>query len=130
MFGYLALFLISLMSAFAASVSISGSNNIGALSVVPGAQNLKPPACASLTLTNIVRGSGLINGTPGNDLILGSAIADTINGLGGNDCILAGSGDDIIDGGDDDDIVDGGAGTDVCTLGAGTNTSYNCETLP
>ncbi len=84
------------------------------------ANALKPAQCAGLTLTNLVTGSGNINGTAGNDLILGSNGADVIDGLGGDDCIVGGGGDDTID---------GGADTDVCIGGAGTNGFANCETV-
>ena len=75
--------------------------------------HLRPPACAGLTLLNLVSGSGSLNGTEGNDLILASAGADTINGFGGSDCIVSGGGDDMIDGGIDADICIGGDGSDI-----------------
>lgn len=79
---------------------------------------LKPSACAGITVTNLVSGSGTLTGTSGNDLIIGSAGVDTIDGLGGDDCILGGGGDDQITGGD---------GTDICIGGAGADTFTTCE---
>ncbi len=115
--GLVILISISLGSALASGMSVS-SPNIDAFSRIPTANDLKPAACSSIFLSNIIRGSGTINGTSGNDLILGSSADDIINGNGGNDCIVAGAGNDTIDGGD---------GTDICIEGSGTNTTVNCE---
>jgi Ca2+-binding RTX toxin-like protein len=82
------------------------------------AEDLKPSCCNGLYLTNIVRGSGVLNGTAANDLIIGGDGPDIIDGLGGDDCILGGSGDDMITGGD---------GTDICIGGAGNNIFTACE---
>ncbi len=112
--GVLALILISIVSAFAAGISVP-SSNIGAQSVPVTAEELKPPACGALYLTNIVSGSGTLTGTSANDLIIGSVEADMIDGLGGNDCILGGSGDDLIAGSDGLDVCLGGPGNDVFT---------------
>jgi Ca2+-binding RTX toxin-like protein len=117
MLGLLTLIVVSAASAFAAGLSVPASN-VGLQSVPVTADDLKPPACAALYLTNIVSGSGVLTGTPGNDLILGSAGADIIDGLGGDDCIRAGNGDDFITGGD---------GTDICIGGPGTDTFTTCE---
>ncbi|HCR69956.1 MAG TPA: hypothetical protein DIW23_00800 [Anaerolineae bacterium] len=77
--------------------------------------HLRPSACAGLTLTTLITGSGVITGTAGNDLILTSSNIDTIDGLGGNDCIVGGGGDDNITGGDGNDICIGGAGENIFT---------------
>ncbi|TAK14902.1 MAG: hypothetical protein EPO32_00095 [Anaerolineae bacterium] len=106
------------MSAFAAANTVP-ETGADVNDVAMTANTLKPAACAGLTLTNLVEGSGTLNGTAGNDLILGSGGADTIDGSGGDDCIVAGGGDDGIDGGND---------TDICIGGAGTDTFANCET--
>jgi Ca2+-binding RTX toxin-like protein len=82
------------------------------------ANDLAPPACSSLILTNLVSGGGTLNGTAGNDLILGNAGSNTINANEGNDCVLGGDGDDTIDGGD---------GNDTCIGGPGLNSIINCE---
>lgn len=115
--GSLALILVSIVSAFAAGISVPASN-VGAESIPVYAEDIKPPACSALYLTNIVSGSGTLTGTTGNDLIIGSSSADSIDGLGGDDCILGGNGDDLITGGD---------GNDVCLGGSGADTFDTCE---
>jgi len=80
--------------------------------------HLRPAACAGLTLSTLVTGSGTLTGTEGNDLILASSAADVIDGLGGSDCIVGGGGDDVID---------GGADADICIGGDGSDTFANCE---
>lgn len=123
---HLRLFIVVLFTLIIASVVTA----LAAANIVPSAHvtsqifpvtanDLKPSACASINLTDIVSGTGTITGTSGNDLILGGPSNDTINGMGGDDCILGGGGDDVIDGGD---------GTDVCIGGPGTDTFSNCET--
>jgi len=115
--GSFALILVSIVSAFAAGISVPDSN-VGTESIPVYAEDIKPPACSALYLTNIVSGSGTLTGTTGNDLIIGSSGADTIDGSGGDDCILSGDGDDILTGGD---------GNDVCLGGSGTDTFATCE---
>ena len=115
--GLFALILVSITSVFAAGITMP-SSNVGQESIPVMAEDIKPPACTSLYLTNIVSGSGTFMGTAANDLIIGSSGVDTIDGLGGNDCILGGGGDDILTGNE---------GTDVCIGGAGTNTLVTCE---
>ena len=101
----------------------STTTAIGAANAVPtskattnirpiGANDLKPPECASLTLTTLVIGSA---GTNGADLQLGTAAADTLNGNNGADCIIGGGGNDTINGGNGADICIGGPGTDTFT---------------
>ena len=116
-FGLLTLVLASIMSAFAAGMIVPPSN-VGQDSASVTAEQVKPPACEALYLTNLITGSGSLTGTPGNDLIIGSAGADAIDGSGGDDCILGGGGDDQITGSD---------GTDVCLGGAGTDLFTDCE---
>ena len=118
LFGFIALILVSVITAYAASIQITPSK-MSVSSFPVSAENLKPPACSALYLTNIVRGAGTITGTNGNDLILGSIEGDIIDGGGGNDCIVGGEGDDSID---------GNSGTDVCIGGAGNDSFSNCET--
>jgi len=115
--GLLALILISITSVFAAGITVPVSN-IGQDTSHVTAENLKPPSCDGLYLTNIVSGFGTLIGTSANDLIIGSSGADTIDGLGGNDCILGGGGDDFLTGND---------GDDVCLGGTGNNNFTNCE---
>ena len=102
------------------------------------ANDLKPSECAALNLTNIVIGSGNVDGTSGNDLILGSAGNDSLQGLQGSDCVLGGDGDDTLFGGTGGDVLlagngadslNGGQGTDVCDGEGGTDSgSPTCET--
>lgn len=112
--GSFALIFVSVLSAFAAGLSLP-SSNVGRQPVAVTAEDIKPPACDSLSLTNIVSGSGTLSGTAANDLITGSSGSDTIDGLGGDDCILGGDGDDQIIGGDGNDVCLGGPGTDSFT---------------
>ena len=85
-----------------------------------GVNDLKPPSCASLTLTGLVVGSGVFSGTAASELIVGSSGLDTILAGGGNDCLLAGGGVDVLN---------GGAGTDVCESGPGNDIfDPSCET--
>jgi Ca2+-binding RTX toxin-like protein len=117
LFGLLLLIFVSASTAFAANLTIPDTN-IGSKSITITANKLKPSACSTLDLTNIVSGSGAIIGTEGDDLIIGSSGDDTINGLGGDDCILGGGGNDNIDGGND---------VDVCIGGSGENAYSYCE---
>jgi Ca2+-binding RTX toxin-like protein len=105
-------------------ITLSSMTAIAATNTIPSTQvedssitfqiaHLRPSACAGLSLTNLVTGSGALTGTESNDLILGSTGADVIDGLGGNDCILGGGGDDTINGGNDTDICIGGDGNDI-----------------
>ena len=112
--AFLALIVISVRSAFAAAISVPASS-VGQQAVRVTAEDIKPAACGSLHLTNIVSGSGTLSGTAGNDLIIGSAGADTVDGLGGNDCILGGGGDDSLTGNEGNDVCLGGGGTDLFT---------------
>ncbi len=87
------------------------------------ANDLKPPECAALNLTNVIvcpAGGGACSGSKARNLILGSPNVDRISGRGGNDCILGGGGDDTLDGG-------GGRG-DVCIGGPGIDSFFKCET--
>ncbi|HKI55413.1 MAG TPA: hypothetical protein VJ987_14910 [Anaerolineales bacterium] len=111
-FGSMALILVSVVSAFAAGISVPDTN-VGTESIPVYANEIKPPACSSLNLTNTISGSGTITGTTGNDLIIGSTGADSIDGLGGDDCILGGGGDDALTGGNGNDVCLGGSGTDA-----------------
>jgi hypothetical protein len=116
-FGLIALIIINLATAFAAANTIPATNVTQQTTLV-GLNDLKPSTCAGWFLTNLVTGTGTLNGTEGNDLIIGSSDADTIDGLGGDDCVLGGGGDDLITGSD---------GSDVCLGGPGTDTFTTCE---
>jgi Ca2+-binding RTX toxin-like protein len=112
--AFLALFIVSVVSALAAGINVPASN-IGQQFIPVRAEDIKPAACGALYLTNIVRGSGTLTGTTANDLIIGSAGADSIEGAGGDDCILGSGGDDLLAGGEGNDICVGGMGNDTFT---------------
>jgi len=109
-FGLIALILFSVLAAFAAGMVIEPST-VDWDSRSVSANDLKPSACSSINLNQIVEGSGTFNGTANSDLILASV------------------GDDTIDGGDGDDCILGGDGNDVCTGGAGNDIFVSCETV-
>lgn len=137
--GMVLLFLASLSSAFAAANTVyeSGADED---SFPITANSLKPPQCASINLTNIVVGSGVLFGSNGNDLMLGSGGFDFALGRQGADCILGGGGgdnlwgnggDDMILGGLGDDSLRGGGGNDVCDGGPGNDSAHrSCESTP
>jgi Ca2+-binding RTX toxin-like protein len=110
--GTLFLLLASVMSAMAAANTVARSG-LGEMSRSITVNDLKPPACDAIHLTNLITGSGNISGTLENDLILGSTGADTVSGEGGNDCILGGGSNDTLIGNDGADVCLGGPGTDM-----------------
>lgn len=112
--GLFALLIVSVVSAFAAGLSVPASN-LGQQSVPVTAEDIKPAACGGIYLSNIVRGSGSFSGTAANDLIIGSAGIDMIDGAGGDDCILGSAGDDSLTGSDGNDVCIGSAGNDTFT---------------
>jgi len=117
--GLIILILVSSVNAIAASNTVPPTN-LGDWRTGISANTLKPAACATLNLTNIVVGSGHVKGTNGNDLIIGSAGNDNIDGGNGDDCILGGGGDDDISGGN---------GYNVCIGGPGNNTYAKCDVI-
>jgi Ca2+-binding RTX toxin-like protein len=103
---------VVLVSGFAATNSVPGSRAGTSTSAIT-VDSLKPrPACNAITLTSLVTGSGIFNGTASADLITGSSGADTINGSAGDDCIVGGGGNDTFSGGLGNDVCIGGPGTD------------------
>ncbi|MBI5294387.1 MAG: hypothetical protein HY869_02845 [Chloroflexi bacterium] len=116
-FGLFALIAVSTATAFAAGIAAPDSN-VGRKSLAVTAEDIKPSACNEIALTQIISGSGTLNGTSGNDLIIGSSGDDIIDGMGGDDCILAGSGDDSLAGNE---------GADICLGGPGSDTYTSCE---
>lgn len=113
-FSLLALVIITTLTAIAATNTVPATR-IDNKAISFQINHLKPSACAGLSLTTLVTGSGTITGTASNDLILASSGVDTIDGLGGNDCIVGGGGDDNINGGDGSDVCIGGSGNDIFT---------------
>ena len=153
--GALSILLAGTMAAYATANTVP-QTRMDLDTVAINANALKPSACSALNLTNIVTGSGTLNGSGANDLILASAGVDTLNGGAGADCLVAGSGNDTLtgnggvdillggDGNDNlrgsggadtlygeggNDSLNGGAGNDTCDGGSGTDTVTNCETL-
>jgi len=90
---------------------------VAALQQTITANSLKPAQCATLSLTNLVTGSGDFSGTGGADLILGGPAAQTIKGSGGGDCIVGGGGADRLQ---------GQGGGDIC-IGNASTTFSNCS---
>lgn len=91
-----------------------------------GPNGLKPSACAGITLTATIIGSGTVTGTGASELLLGGAGAETLDGGGGDDCILGGGGNDTISGGSGTDVCIGGPGTDAFGL---VELLSGCETI-
>ena len=116
--GLFTLLVVTAVTALAATNTVPSTRVINEL-ISFNLNHLKPAACASITVSTVVTGSGTINGTAGNDLILGSSNLDTIGDLAGDDCIL---------GGDGDDVITGGLGSDVCLGGPGNDIFLSCET--
>lgn len=113
-FSLIALILITTLTAVAATNTIPPTRADTEM-ISFQINHLRPSACAGLSLTTLITGSGTLTGTAGNDLILASSGIDTIDGLGGDDCIVGGGGDDNITGGEGSDICVGGAGNDIFT---------------
>jgi Ca2+-binding RTX toxin-like protein len=122
-FGLMILLVSNLFTA------ISGSNQVQSTHLAEYREPITvndfiPPECQSLTLTQIVTGSGNFKGTGRSELIVGSPGADTINALNGDDCILGGEGDDTIYGSNGNDVLVGGPGADTLSGDQGTDSCY------
>lgn len=111
---------IGIVSADTASNTVPPSR-LGQSAFTQGPNDWKPSACAGLTLTSVVVGTGVgtLNGTNGANLILGVPGTRTIDGRQGTDCIV---------GNFDVRTIDGGGSTDVC-IGWATTTFTRCETI-
>ena len=70
----------------------------------------------------IVKGGGIIEGTPGADDLDGDDGNNQIYGLGGNDDLYGDDGDDLLDGGDGDDYIYGFEGQDQYIASNGNDT--------
>jgi hypothetical protein len=91
--GMLAFALVLLVGFAVTATNVVPATRAGSSSVGPATANqLKPDACSSLTLTGIRVGSGTFSDSNAAHLVLGSAGVDSIRGQGGSDCILGGSG--------------------------------------
>jgi hypothetical protein len=132
------LVLIPILTAFTAANTVPTTRaDINRLGLDPN--QLAPPECAGMGLTNIVLIGAGETGTDANDLILGTDKNDAeIRGGKGNDCILGGKGNERqkIDnvwspglyGDEGDDVLIGGPGNnDYCDGGDGSDSYYSCE---
>ena len=131
---------ISVFSSIAAGNTVAQSRADWDIKPI-SANDLKPPECGGINLTNIVDIGAGQTGTSANDLILGTNKPDAeIRGGAGNDCILGGKGNERQKIGKDwvgglygeggNDVLIGGPGNkDVCEGGPGTDTFYTCETV-
>jgi len=108
-----------LVSALAATNTVSASRAERDVSSIIADQKKPQPACSGITVTAIVTGGG--NGGNADELVIGLAAADgNLRGQNGNDCILGGGGNDTLRGDN---------GTDICIGGPGTDTFHaTCET--
>jgi hypothetical protein len=82
------------------------------------ANDLKPAACAAVTLTAIrycpaTGGDCPATEPDASELIIGSPADDDIDSGKGDDCILGGGGDDKLKGEQNTDVCIGGPGTDL-----------------
>ncbi|OIO95134.1 MAG: hypothetical protein AUK03_05820 [Anaerolineae bacterium CG2_30_64_16] len=133
--GLGALILVSALGALAAANLVAGSG-IATLTIPITANQLKPPECDGLDLSNVIVGDADFKDGNANSLLLGNAVANTISAGKGTDCVLSGDGadtlkgegkDDVLLGGPGDDHIDGGAGWDICYGGPGNDTFSKCE---
>jgi len=108
-----------LVSALAATNSVSASRAERDVTAITADQKKPMPSCNGITVTAIVTGGG--NGGNADELVLGLAAADgNLRGQSGNDCIVGGGGNDTLR---------GDTGTDVCIGGPGTDSFHaTCET--
>ena len=119
--------LLMLMAVSASlTLGLTASNTVPASrigrSVQPGAvDQARPTGCASISLTNLVTGSGTFSSNASNALILGSAGVDTINATGQYNCIIGGGGRDRVT----------STTTSFCIIGPTSGTTYSkCVTKP
>jgi Ca2+-binding RTX toxin-like protein len=108
-----------LVSALAATNSVSASRAERDVTAITVDQKKSKPSCNGITVTAIVTGGA--SGGAADELVLGTAAAEAnLRGMNGNDCIVGGGGNDTLRG-------DNGA--DVCIGGPGTDTFHaTCET--
>lgn len=104
--------LLSGAVAFTASNSVAHSK-IGEDLIAQNVNDVKPSQCDSITVSAIVQGTLIVNGTDANELVLGGIGIDAIDGGGGDDCIMGGALGDTLVGGLGNDVCIGGGGDDV-----------------
>ena len=124
--GIVILILPSVAGTLTNTITMAGKTTADyqALTVTPN--TLKPKACDNINLTNVISGSGIVNGTAENDLILATDPNSTLNGNGGSDCLVIGDGlVGVLDGGGP---PSGDTDVDICI--GGLQTTYTrCETV-
>ena len=108
-----------LVSALAATNTVSASRAGRDVSTSTADQKKPQPACNGITVSAVVTGGA--NGGAADELVLGLPTADAnLRGQNGNDCIVGGGGNDTLRGDN---------GTDICIGGPGTDTFHaTCET--
>jgi signal peptidase I len=74
-----------------------------------------PAGCSSLSLNNLVTGSGTFSNNSSDVLILGTAGVDKITDTGSRNCIVGGGGKDVVT----------GTSTDYCIIGPTTGATYS-----
>ncbi len=109
---------VGLLSADTASNRVPPTR-LGQLTFAIGPNDLKPAACAGITVTTMIIGTGaaILNGTNASNLLIGVPGTLRINARQGNDCVVGNSG--LL-------AINGGTGTDVC-IGWATTTFAQCE---
>ena len=140
--GFFLLLMMSSLHALAASNTVP-SSRLSQQEFSITANDLKPPECAGLFLTDIYlpNETDKVMGSNTNDLVLGSTTVKYAKGKKGNDCLLSGggtidkflqgrSGDDVlINMGEGSCIMNGGQGNDICYQNGGNCEVINCETV-
>jgi len=114
-----ALLVVPVLAALLLGYALTASNTVAAsnavstgLSITPN--TLKPPECASVTLTSLVTGSGgNVESLTGGSLIIGSASSETLKSSVGNNCVVGGAGTDTVD-------VRISGGTEICIVSTAT----------
>jgi Ca2+-binding RTX toxin-like protein len=135
--GLLILILSATYSALAAGNAVS-SSSLGTATRSIGPNDLKPAACAHITIQVILTGNGNLSGGNQNTLVIGGPGNQTLSGGPGQDCIVAGGGTNSLSGGPGADVLiggpgtnafNGGPGTDICYSRSSTDTFTSCETI-
>jgi len=112
---------LGVMGAVQASTAANSvpTSRLGTMSVAGTIAQLTPPECAGLNLTNLVVGTGDVQGTSAGDLVLAGAGSSEANGGQGHDCVIGGAGTQRIR---------GGPGNDIC-IGPVTANYQQCQTI-
>lgn len=89
------LMITGIFTGLTATNSVANSS-AGILGKGVTAEELKPPECDVITVTDLVVLSNGDTPSAASELILGTPGQDIVNGGGGDDCIVGGGGDDRI----------------------------------